>query len=60
MQNAWRATRTRRTTVSHTETIARIDPTIRPFKFRASDDALVDLKRRITVTRWPSKELVAM
>ena len=43
-----------------TGTTAPIDDTIRPFKFRASDDALADLKRRITATRWPSKELVAM
>jgi pimeloyl-ACP methyl ester carboxylesterase len=42
-----------------TGTTAPIDDTIRPFKFRASDDALADLKRRITATRWPSKELVA-
>jgi pimeloyl-ACP methyl ester carboxylesterase len=41
-----------------TGTTAPIDDTIRPFKFRASD-ALADLKRRITATRWPSKELVA-
>ena len=46
--------------MSHTGTIAPTDDTIRPFKFRASDDALADLKRRITATRWPSKELVAM
>ena len=42
-----------------TGTAAPIDDTIRPFKFRASDDALADLKRRITATKWPSKELVA-
>ena len=34
------------------------DTSIRPFKFRASDEALTDLKRRINATRWPSKELV--
>ncbi len=34
------------------------DTSIRPFKFRASDDALADLKRRITATKWPSKEPV--
>ena len=45
--------------MSHTGTTAPIDDTIRPFKFRASDDALADLKRRITATKWPSKELVA-
>ena len=35
------------------------DTSIRPFKFRASDDALADLKRRITATRWPQRERVA-
>jgi pimeloyl-ACP methyl ester carboxylesterase len=32
--------------------------TIRPFSFHASDESLVDLKRRIAATRWPSQELV--
>jgi len=32
--------------------------TIRPFSFRASDEDLADLKRRIKSTRWPSRELV--
>src|SRR6478752_483715 len=32
---------------------------IRPFSIDISDDALDDLRRRITATRWPSKELVA-
>jgi len=32
---------------------------IRPFRIEFSDDALDDLRRRITATRWPSKELVA-
>jgi pimeloyl-ACP methyl ester carboxylesterase len=31
---------------------------IRPFTYRASDDALADLKRRILATRWPEKETV--
>ena len=31
---------------------------IRPFEYRASDEALADLKRRITETRWPERELV--
>ena len=43
----------------HTGTTSPTDDTLRLFKFRASDDALADLKRRITATRWPSKELVA-
>jgi pimeloyl-ACP methyl ester carboxylesterase len=34
------------------------DATIRPFSFRASDEDLADLKRRIAATRWPSRELV--
>ena len=33
--------------------------TIRPFAFRASDEDLADLKRRIAATRWPDKETVA-
>jgi pimeloyl-ACP methyl ester carboxylesterase len=32
---------------------------IRPFRIDISDDALDDLRRRISATRWPSKELVA-
>jgi pimeloyl-ACP methyl ester carboxylesterase len=35
------------------------DTSIRPFQFRASDEALADLKRRITATRWPQRERVA-
>jgi pimeloyl-ACP methyl ester carboxylesterase len=33
-------------------------PVIRPFHFRASDEVLADLKRRIAATKWPSPELV--
>jgi pimeloyl-ACP methyl ester carboxylesterase len=32
---------------------------IRPFRFEASEDDLVDLKRRLQATHWPHKELVA-
>jgi pimeloyl-ACP methyl ester carboxylesterase len=32
---------------------------IRPFRFRASDEELADLRRRILATRWPEKEPVA-
>jgi pimeloyl-ACP methyl ester carboxylesterase len=32
---------------------------IRPFQFKASDEALADLRRRIEATRWPDKETVA-
>ena len=34
------------------------DNAIRPFKFKASDEALTDLRRRVTATKWPSRELV--
>jgi pimeloyl-ACP methyl ester carboxylesterase len=44
------------------ETVILADPagdtSIRPFSFRASDDDLADLKRRIAATRWPDKETV--
>ena len=32
---------------------------IRPFRVDMPDDVLADLRRRIAVTRWPTKELVA-
>ena len=35
------------------------DESIRQFKFRASDDDLADLKRRIAATRWPEAETVS-
>jgi pimeloyl-ACP methyl ester carboxylesterase len=35
------------------------DVSIRPFTFRASDNDLADLKRRIKATRWPERETVA-
>jgi pimeloyl-ACP methyl ester carboxylesterase len=35
------------------------DIAIRPFRFEAPEDALVDLRRRIAATRWPDKETVA-
>jgi pimeloyl-ACP methyl ester carboxylesterase len=31
---------------------------IRPFRVDMSDEAIADLRRRLAVTRWPSKELV--
>ena len=34
------------------------DASIRPFRFRASDAALADLRRRILATQWPEKETV--
>ena len=35
------------------------DRTIRPFEFKASNEDLADLKRRIAATRWPEKETVS-
>jgi pimeloyl-ACP methyl ester carboxylesterase len=32
---------------------------IRPFTFRASDEDLADLRKRIAATRWPERETVA-
>ncbi|WIG60606.1 MAG: Epoxide hydrolase [Ktedonobacterales bacterium] len=34
-------------------------PNVRPFSFTAADQALADLRRRVTATIWPDKELVA-
>jgi len=34
------------------------DESIRPFKYRASDAELADLKRRIKATKWPERETV--
>jgi pimeloyl-ACP methyl ester carboxylesterase len=31
---------------------------IRPFKFKASDEALADMRNRIAATKWPEKETV--
>ena len=32
---------------------------IRPFKIHFSDEALIDLRRRVSATRWPSQETVS-
>jgi len=32
---------------------------LRPFRFHAADEALMDLRRRIATTRWPEKEPVS-
>jgi pimeloyl-ACP methyl ester carboxylesterase len=39
--------------------ISKEDTSVRPFQFRASDEALADLRRRVQATKWPSKETVA-
>jgi Epoxide hydrolase N terminus len=33
--------------------------TIRPFRVEVPEEALAELRRRVTATRWPSRELVA-
>ncbi len=35
-----------------------MDSTVHPFHFHAPDDALADLKRRISATKWPDSEQV--
>jgi len=35
------------------------DGAIRPFRYRASDQELADLRRRIAATRWPERETVS-
>jgi pimeloyl-ACP methyl ester carboxylesterase len=38
--------------------VAAHDTTIRPFRVNVPDEALIDLRRRITATRWPDRETV--
>jgi pimeloyl-ACP methyl ester carboxylesterase len=38
--------------------LAAEDPSIRPFQFHASEEALADLRRRIAATKWPGPEAV--
>ncbi len=35
------------------------DVAIRPFRYHASDEALLDLKKRIAATNWPGQEIVS-
>src|SRR5919199_1003448 len=35
------------------------DPTIHPFQVNVPEEELADLRRRLALARWPSKELVA-
>src|SRR5262245_9040371 len=41
------------------QTRAADDASIRPFHIHVPEEALVDLRRRLTATRWPSRETVA-
>jgi hypothetical protein len=34
------------------------DTSLRPFSYRASNEELEELRRRILATRWPEEELV--
>jgi pimeloyl-ACP methyl ester carboxylesterase len=52
------ATMTEAPVVDGGRALAEGEAGIRPFKFRASDEALADLRRRIAATNWPSRELV--
>jgi len=45
-------------TATATATVAAGDESIRPFKFRASEAQLADLKRRVRATNWPDRETV--
>ena len=36
-----------------------VDVAIRPFKYRASDAELAELRQRITATKWPERETVS-
>ena len=45
-------------TATATATVAAGDESIRPFKFRASEAQLTDLKRRVRATNWPDRETV--
>ena len=38
---------------------ATTDSTIRPFEVHVPEEAIADLRRRVTATRWPHRELVA-
>lgn len=42
-----------------TPALAAEDTSIRPFRIKVPEAALVDLRRRLAETRWPERELVA-
>ncbi len=47
------------TTLTRPDTArAAANETIRPFEVRIPDDALLDLRRRLLATRWPTREIV--
>ena len=56
MSNAQAAVSSPTATTRHAATE---NDAIRPFHIKISDEALVDLRRRIEATRWPTRETVA-
>jgi pimeloyl-ACP methyl ester carboxylesterase len=49
----------RNQSVAQVQQVTGSGPTaIRPFHFKASEEEIVDLRRRINATRWPTRELV--
>src|SRR5688572_16382247 len=47
------------TAVGHAQSDNSKPEAIRPFRVNVSDEAVADLRRRLTATRWPDKETVA-
>jgi len=46
-------------TITQAKGTATMSNAIRPFRFDAAEQLLVDLRRRLTATRWPERETVA-
>ena len=46
------------TTMTERDTVPETAPAIRPFRVEVPEDDLVDLRQRITATRWPERETV--
>ena len=46
-------------TTTQAKGTATMSDAIRPFRFDAPEQLLVDLRRRLTATRWPERETVA-
>src|SRR3954452_3403809 len=46
-------------TTTERDTVLEAAAPIRPFRFAVPEDELVDLRHRITATRWPERETVA-
>jgi pimeloyl-ACP methyl ester carboxylesterase len=44
---------------THTDEITRTHSAVRPFRIEVAEEALEDLRNRLTATRWPEKETVA-